>query len=160
MMASNVDFFIHILSYITVKKQILKSSQSVRKEIKCREDSEILHEIVHNTTRVSSRFLNFRTTNYSCTVVSQNPRYTHFPFNSTGSVETELDAGPHHAVWHCESSDEEQISCGAGSACLQAWDAAVLELHYQLCSPALTDVREHARHKVITPRGAKPCRLL
>ena len=41
-----------------------------------------------------------------------------------------------------------------------SWDAAVLELHYQLCSPALTDVREHARHKVITPRGAKPCRLL
>ena len=59
---------------------------TVRKEIKTGGDSEILHEIVSETTRISSCFSDFRVVSRTilCGTVSWNPLYStfHFRFNS------------------------------------------------------------------------------
>ena len=52
----------------------------IRKEMKCSGDSEILHGLVHDPTRISSSFFNSRleSRTNSCSIL--NPRNTSFPF--------------------------------------------------------------------------------
>ena len=52
---------------------------TVKKEMKCSEDSEILHEIFCNTTRIISCFPIFVYYHELFRVVSRNPRSTLFP---------------------------------------------------------------------------------